>query len=103
MSVIVNRMALVFLVLGVFFTMTAKADEFDVAGKYAQSCAVCHKSGVAGAPRKGDEKAWAKRFEKGNDKVLENVKNGIGAMPAMGMCQDCTDEQFQALIQYMVK
>lgn len=79
------------------------AEEFDVAGKYAQSCAVCHNSGVAGAPRKGDGKAWATRLSKGEEAVLANVKNGIGAMPAMGMCQDCSDDQLKALIDYMAK
>jgi len=76
---------------------------FDAAAKYSQSCAVCHNSGVAGAPKKGDSKAWSQRLATGEDTLLASVTNGLGAMPATGMCGDCTDEQFKALIQYMSK
>lgn len=82
---------------------TLVAQEFNVEAKYAQSCAVCHNSGVAGAPKKGDSKVWATRFAKGEDALVSSVKNGMGAMPATGMCGDCSDEQFKALIQYMSK
>lgn len=79
------------------------ADEFDPAAKYAQTCSICHGSGVAGAPKKGDSNAWAPRLAKGDDALLVSVKNGLGAMPATGMCGDCSDEQFKALIHYISK
>ena len=91
------------LVFSVFVTIQLWAEDFDPAAQYQQSCAVCHKSGVAGAPRTGDTKAWEKRLEKGESVVLNNVKNGIGAMPAKGMCGNCSDAEFKALIDYMSK
>ena len=81
----------------------ANAGDFDVAGKYAASCAICHNSGISGAPKKGDSKAWGQRLAKGKDALLASVKNGIGAMPAGGLCTDCSDEQYKALIQFISK
>jgi cytochrome c5 len=69
--------------------------------KYNKSCAVCHNAGVAGAPKAGDAEAWAPRLEKGMDALVASVKNGLNAMPAKGMCFDCTDEDYKELINYM--
>jgi cytochrome c5 len=69
--------------------------------KYNKSCAVCHAQGVAGAPKTGDAAAWAPRLEKGMEALLTTVKNGLNAMPPRGMCFDCSDEEYQALITYM--
>jgi len=33
--------------------------------------------------------------------LLASVKNGLGAMPAKGLCFDCSDEDYTALINYM--
>jgi cytochrome c5 len=33
---------------------------------------------------------------------LTNATNGIRAMPPMGTCMDCTEDQLKAAIQYMV-
>jgi cytochrome c5 len=32
---------------------------------------------------------------------MESVKNGLNAMPPTGLCSDCTNEEYQALINYM--
>lgn len=69
--------------------------------KYNKSCAVCHNAGAAGAPKTGDAAAWAPKLEKGMDALLQSVKNGLNAMPPKGMCFDCTDEEYAALIEYM--
>ena len=69
--------------------------------KYNKSCAVCHAQGVAGAPMTGNAEAWAPRLEKGMDALLASVKNGLNAMPPMGMCFDCSDEEYVELIKYM--
>ncbi len=71
--------------------------------KYNKSCAVCHAQGVAGAPMTGNAEAWAPRLEKGMDALLASVKNGLNAMPPMGMCFDCSDDEYKALIEYMAK
>ncbi len=69
--------------------------------KYNKSCAVCHNAGVAGAPKTGDAAAWAPKMEKGMDALVTSVKNGLNAMPPKGMCFDCSDEDYAALITYM--
>ncbi len=69
--------------------------------KYNKACAVCHEQGVAGAPKTGDAAAWEPRLAKGMETLLGSVKNGLNAMPPMGMCFDCTDEEYTALITYM--
>lgn len=75
-----------------------------VEDQYNKSCAVCHASGVAGAPRTGDEKAWNERLEaKGMDELVKSVNTGLNAMPPTGMCSDCDDDDMKALIEYMAK
>ncbi|HEX4870215.1 MAG TPA: c-type cytochrome [Moraxellaceae bacterium] len=71
-----------------------------VADKYNKSCGVCHGTGAAGAPKKGDKAAWAPRLKQGEAVLLQHIKTGIRAMPAKGMCNDCTDADFKALIKY---
>jgi cytochrome c5 len=68
---------------------------------YNQSCISCHSTGAAGAPRAHDRLAWQPRLEQGMDTLLENTKKGVAAMPPMGMCMQCSDEDFQALIVFM--
>jgi cytochrome c5 len=79
----------------------AVADE--VADRYNRTCAVCHASGAAGAPRTGDVAAWEPRLAKGMEVNVASVKNGLNAMPAGGMCFDCSPEDYKALIEYMSK
>ena len=69
--------------------------------KYNKSCAVCHAQGVAGAPKTGDAAAWAPRMEKGMEALVASVNKGLNAMPPKGMCFDCSDEEYAALITYM--
>lgn len=68
---------------------------------YDGKCSACHISGVAGAPKLDDKDAWAPRLAKGTENLLASVKSGLGAMPPMGTCGDCTDEDFAALIELM--
>ncbi|WP_373082096.1 cytochrome c5 family protein [Zhongshania sp.] len=68
---------------------------------YIQSCYGCHSSGAAGAPRSGNTEQWALRLQKGLDTLLANTKNGINSMPAKGMCMNCSDDDFRALILFL--
>lgn len=83
--------------------MVASVQAADVEERYQNSCVFCHGSGAAGAPKTGDEAAWAPRLEKSMDELVASTRNGKGAMPPMGMCNDCSDEEFKALIEYMTK
>lgn len=68
---------------------------------YARSCATCHTNPATGAPQAGDRAAWAPRFAKGEDVLLEHTINGFNGMPPMGACADCSEAQYRTLIAYM--
>ena len=90
-------------ILAVVLTLSAAgafAAEPDM-DKYNKSCAVCHNSGAANAPKTGDAEAWAPRMAKGMDTLVSSVSTGLNAMPPKGMCFDCSDEDYAALIEYM--
>lgn len=76
--------------------------DFDVASAYQTSCFACHATGAAGAPLLGDIEAWNSRMEKGMDAVMANVINGVNAMPAKGLCMNCTDNELQEIVGYMI-
>ncbi|MEE9451699.1 MAG: c-type cytochrome, partial [Gammaproteobacteria bacterium] len=70
---------------------------------YEQYCAMCHESGLAGAPKIGDSADWESRIErKGMEKMLSNVVNGYNVMPPKGACMTCDEAQLKAAIEYML-
>ncbi|MFZ5561512.1 MAG: c-type cytochrome [Pseudomonadota bacterium] len=79
----------------------ASARAAGIEDKYNKACAACHNSGAANAPKKGDKAAWTVRLRKGEAALLGSVKNGFKAMPAKGLCMDCSDADYKALIKYM--
>lgn len=91
------------LLISAFLIGLAGVAGADVEAKYNQSCTFCHGTGAAGAPKTGDTAAWASRMEKGMDTLVQNVINGYKGMPAMGMCNDCSEDDMRALIEYMAK
>lgn len=80
---------------------TVSAADQAIADRYNKACVVCHASGVANAPKFGSAEDWKPRLAKGMDKLLISVKNGLAAMPPRGMCSDCSDADYKALITYM--
>ncbi|MGH8461637.1 MAG: c-type cytochrome [Stenotrophobium sp.] len=68
---------------------------------YSTTCHACHSRPESGAPQQGDAKAWAPRVAQGKDTVLAHVVNGYKGMPPMGMCMQCTEDDFTALVEYM--
>ena len=67
------------------------------------TCTSCHTVGIAGAPKKGDVAAWSKRLAKGFAETLAVAKKGLNAMPAKGLCMDCSDDELSAAIKFMSK
>ena len=51
---------------------------------YTAQCTACHTAGVAGAPKLGDEAAWAPRIKTGFDALLTSALKGKGAMGPQG-------------------
>ena len=69
---------------------------------YAAACTTCHAIALAGAPRFGDRLSWGERANEDLDKLVETVTNGLGGMPPMGMCMDCSQEELTDAVQYML-
>jgi cytochrome c5 len=89
-------------IVAVALTLFAAGALADVdMDKYNKACSVCHKTGAANAPKTGDAEAWAPRLEKGMDALVQSVVNGLNAMPPKGMCYDCSEEDYKAMITYM--
>jgi cytochrome c5 len=91
------------LILGIAFALAfvVNTQAGEVEDRYGKTCAVCHASGAAGAPKTGDAAEWAPRLEKGMDTLVQSVDKGMNAMPPKGMCFDCSADDFKALIEYM--
>ena len=70
---------------------------------YTKFCFVCHAQGIAGAPKIGDAAAWAERMDKGLDTIRANTINGINTMPPKGTCMQCSDEELNAAVDYMLE
>ena len=100
---IAQRIAAALLALGVAVAWPATAEEADAAlvERYSRTCAVCHAAGAAGAPKTGVASEWENRMAKGMDTLVNSVKNGMNAMPPKGMCFDCSEQDYRALIEYM--
>ncbi len=68
---------------------------------YKATCAACHDSGAAGAPKTGDAAGWTARLSKGYDKLVANAINGINAMPAKGGNPDLDDVEVARAVVHM--
>ncbi|WP_346839506.1 c-type cytochrome [Microbulbifer sp. SAOS-129_SWC] len=68
---------------------------------YWRTCHSCHGAGVGGAPRAGDAAAWAPRLAQGMDTLVDHAVHGYRAMPPRGLCFDCSEAEFAALITLM--
>ncbi|MDB5963337.1 MAG: cytochrome c5 family protein [Massilia sp.] len=64
-------------------------------------CAACHATGAAGAPKLGDNSAWASRIGQGYDTLLKHAIEGIRAMPAKGGNPDLDDVEVARAVVYM--
>ena len=86
--------------LALFAAGTARAA--DGMRVYLRACAACHSAGNSGAPRLGDNRAWAQRQEAGADVLDASVLRGKGAMPPKGGNASLTDEDVRAALAYML-
>ncbi len=79
------------------------------AGKatFEATCAACHKTGVAGAPKVGDKAAWAPRIKQGLDVLIGHATNGFtgksGVMPPKGGKADLNKTVVSNAVAYMVE
>tara|TARA_Y200000002_G_scaffold368997_2_gene362668 strand:- start:1478 stop:3067 length:1590 start_codon:yes stop_codon:yes gene_type:complete len=74
---------------------------------YNARCAACHNVGAGGSPKITDASAWGARIKKGREVLYQNVFNGIGTMPARGLCNSekdsgCDDNSMRAAVDYIL-
>lgn len=67
-----------------------------------RSCAACHATGAAGAPRLDDRTAWAGRLHVGANGLLASVLKGKGAMPPKGGNANRPNAEVDATVRYMM-
>lgn len=71
---------------------------------YQTYCFACHGTGANNSPVLGDAEAWEPRIEKGVDVLYQNAIEGFNnnAMPAMGLCTECSEDDIRATVDYML-
>ncbi|MGD9591383.1 MAG: cytochrome c5 family protein [Candidatus Berkiella sp.] len=70
--------------------------------RYKSTCAVCHETGVGGAPKFRNAADWKERMQVGIDGMLAIAIQGKGAMPPKGTCNQCSDQELKMTIEYMI-
>ena len=70
---------------------------------YDDYCFSCHTPGLSGAPKIGDREAWKFRLAQGKQVLLDSTIDGIQpAMPPRGVCFDCSDQELELAIDYIL-
>lgn len=73
---------------------------------YNKYCHVCHKEGIAGAPKLGNKELWGPRAAKGMETLIKHVTEGYtgetGIMPLKGTCMECNEEDFRKAITFLL-
>ncbi|MFY2607116.1 c-type cytochrome [Achromobacter ruhlandii] len=64
-------------------------------------CTACHTAGVAGAPKVGDNAAWAPFIKSGFDAMMNVALHGKGGMPAKGGNPTLSDFEVARAVVYM--
>ncbi len=74
---------------------------------YEETCDGCHGGGIggwfSGAPKTGDKEVWAPLIEKGLPTLLQSTLKGVGKMKPYGGCEQCSEADIQAAVEYMVE
>ncbi|MBC7860687.1 MAG: cytochrome c5 family protein [Burkholderiaceae bacterium] len=92
------------IISAVFATSFLIAGSAQAGGKevYEATCAACHASGAAGAPKLGDKAAWAARIGTGAAAMQAAALKGKGVMPPKGGNAGLSDADVIAAVDYMV-
>lgn len=69
---------------------------------YDASCAACHASGAAGAPKTGDKGGWAPRIATGAKSLYASALKGKGVMPPKGGNASLSDADVTAAVDYLI-
>ncbi len=69
---------------------------------YNDYCHICHGTGMPDIPQFGDAGHWQERATKGVEALYNAALYGINAMPPMGLCDECSEQQIKDAVDYMV-
>ena len=69
---------------------------------YETTCAACHGTGVAGAPKLGDKAAWGTRVSQGYATLYDHALKGIRGMPAKGGNADLPEADLANAVGYLM-
>ena len=93
--------------------LSAAESQTGVAGTHAggavylKACALCHESGIGGAPVHGDASSWRGRLAEGSSMLIEHAINGYrgdaGYMPPKGGFVELSDEEVTNAVVYMIE
>jgi len=81
---------------------SAEGGEDKIKTIYTSSCAACHATGAAGAPKLGDKAAWAPRIKTGPESLYTSALKGKNAMPPKGGNASLSDSDVKAVVDYMI-
>jgi cytochrome c5 len=71
---------------------------------YLKYCSACHTNGFAGSPLLKDSDEWQSRLtKKGIEKLISNTYRGFKAMPAKGGCNDCSLDEIEKSVNYILE
>ena len=100
-----HLMSMLFSALAILFiAQDAGAQGVERSGKEVveSACSACHATGVRGAPRIGDKKAWSKLAARGLSGLTKVALTGIRDMPPHGGNPNLTDTEIERAITDMV-
>jgi len=73
---------------------------------YKNTCSICHRVGLKGAPRLGDREDWVSRLAQGSEVLYGHAVNGYrgrkGSMPSRGSNAKLSENEVKAAVDYMV-
>lgn len=82
--------------------VVSPASAADGKAIYAQTCAVCHASGVGGAPKLDDKAAWKPRLATGKEAMVASVIKGKGAMPPKAGNSALGEVEIKAAVNFII-
>lgn len=69
---------------------------------YESTCAVCHATGIAGAPQVKKPHIRQILLDQGRQRLYQTAIKGEGPMPPKGGCTSCSEARIEAAVDYML-
>ena len=87
--------------LSLFAPPVAAGEPRSGAEVYALVCTTCHEAGVAGAPKRGDLRAWQPLVAEGQKALPREALKGVRGMPAKGGRSDLSEFEVRRAVAYL--